>query len=292
MARRRSYRYRSGKADAQALAAIFALIAACIAGVFWLIVRVSRWYIGKWRQSDRRGRMILAGGLAGILVVLCGIGALSNPSPRTSSSAAPVSQAALVAAPRATEFDSPATAVPLPTVPPSPTVAPPTATIVPTPPSGEVATGGNLRSEPRIALETVIGQLCPSDQIAYVSQQRVGDDLWYRIRVIERKADCTAKQVAVGAEGWASSTLLSEPSYAIEEYARVAQITLLPATVLPTATPKPTAVPRPTAAPKPAVVPAPSGGRVGAICRDGTRSSATGRGACSHHGGVAQWLYR
>lgn len=34
-----------------------------------------------------------------------------------------------------------------------------------------------------------------------------------------------------------------------------------------------------------------SGGRTGAICRDGTRSSATGRGACSHHGGVAQWTY-
>ena len=31
--------------------------------------------------------------------------------------------------------------------------------------------------------------------------------------------------------------------------------------------------------------------RVGAICRDGTQSSATGRGACSHHGGVAQWIY-
>jgi len=30
--------------------------------------------------------------------------------------------------------------------------------------------------------------------------------------------------------------------------------------------------------------------RVGAICRDGTRSYATGRGACSHHGGVSHWL--
>lgn len=30
--------------------------------------------------------------------------------------------------------------------------------------------------------------------------------------------------------------------------------------------------------------------RTGAICRDGWRSSATGRGACSHHGGVAYWL--
>ncbi len=32
--------------------------------------------------------------------------------------------------------------------------------------------------------------------------------------------------------------------------------------------------------------------RIGAICRDGTRSYATGRGACSHHGGVAYWLYK
>ncbi len=30
--------------------------------------------------------------------------------------------------------------------------------------------------------------------------------------------------------------------------------------------------------------------RVGAICRDGDRSYATGRGACSHHGGVDYWL--
>lgn len=30
--------------------------------------------------------------------------------------------------------------------------------------------------------------------------------------------------------------------------------------------------------------------RIGAICCDGTRSNATGRGACSHHNGVCQWL--
>lgn len=29
--------------------------------------------------------------------------------------------------------------------------------------------------------------------------------------------------------------------------------------------------------------------RIGATCKDGTSSSATGRGACSHHGGVARW---
>ncbi len=31
--------------------------------------------------------------------------------------------------------------------------------------------------------------------------------------------------------------------------------------------------------------------RVGAICNDGTTSKATGRGACSHHGGVKEWIY-
>src|SRR5690606_29647822 len=30
--------------------------------------------------------------------------------------------------------------------------------------------------------------------------------------------------------------------------------------------------------------------RVGAKCNDGTTSTATGSGACSHHGGVAYWL--
>ncbi|RYE37848.1 MAG: DUF3761 domain-containing protein [Sphingobacteriales bacterium] len=30
--------------------------------------------------------------------------------------------------------------------------------------------------------------------------------------------------------------------------------------------------------------------RTGAICCDGTRSYSTGRGTCSHHGGVCQWV--
>lgn len=30
--------------------------------------------------------------------------------------------------------------------------------------------------------------------------------------------------------------------------------------------------------------------RVGAVCRDGSGSNATGRGACSWHGGVAKWI--
>lgn len=31
--------------------------------------------------------------------------------------------------------------------------------------------------------------------------------------------------------------------------------------------------------------------RIGAVCRDGTWSSATGRGACSWHGGVSRWRF-
>jgi hypothetical protein len=32
------------------------------------------------------------------------------------------------------------------------------------------------------------------------------------------------------------------------------------------------------------------GARLGAICSDGWHSRATGRGACSHNGGVREWL--
>jgi len=33
----------------------------------------------------------------------------------------------------------------------------------------------------------------------------------------------------------------------------------------------------------------PSSLRVGALCKDGTTSTAIGRGACSYHGGVNYW---
>lgn len=48
----------------------------------------------------------------------------------------------------------------------------------------------------------------------------------------------------------------------------------------------------PVYTPTPTPAPAPQTGvRVGATCNDGSHSSATGSGACSHHGGVAYWLY-
>lgn len=54
-----------------------------------------------------------------------------------------------------------------------------------------------------------------------------------------------------------------------------------------TRTPAPTYTPpRTTQAPNQG-----SNGRTGALCRDGYSDHRTGRGACSGHGGVAQWLY-
>jgi hypothetical protein len=122
-----------------------------------------------------------------------------------------------------------------------------------------------------------------------MSQQTVGEDRWYLIRLSQLAADCSPSRVSAGTEGWASNILLSESSYSVEEYATLSGITLPTAIVAPTAVPKPTARPQPTARPAPA--PSTGGGRIGAICRDGTRSYATGRGACSHHGGVDYWLY-
>jgi hypothetical protein len=60
----------------------------------------------------------------------------------------------------------------------------------------------------------------------------------------------------------------------------------------PTAPPAPPA-PAPTVRPPTPYPTSPptEGTRCGAVCNDGSRSSATGRGACSHHGGVAYWVY-
>jgi hypothetical protein len=77
--------------------------------------------------------------------------------------------------------------------------------------------------------------------------------------------------------------------------------TAVPVVVAPTDT-RPAPAPTKTKARPPTATKAPipvqqsipgctgSGARYGAICKDGTRSTATGRGACSHHGGVREWL--
>ncbi|NJN18698.1 MAG: SH3 domain-containing protein [Oscillochloris sp.] len=76
---------------------------------------------------------------------------------------------------------------------------------------GSVLNGGNLRSEPAITPETVIGQVCPGDAVRFLEQITLDDGtIWFRIRVTESGPSCSPQQVTIGSEGWASATLLSE----------------------------------------------------------------------------------
>ena len=64
-----------------------------------------------------------------------------------------------------------------------------------------VTAAGNLRSEPRIAPETVTGSVAIGDTVAILENQTVEDRLWYRVRVNDDPAR----------EGWVSSTLVAAP---------------------------------------------------------------------------------
>lgn len=136
------------------------------------------------------------------------------------------------------------TALPTTTPQPSriPTVTPPP------PPVGQVSQVINVRSEPRVDPQTVVAKLCPGDSLAYVSMQQVGDELWFRVRVLATGSACDPLRASVGAEGWAAASVLAEPSYDIRQYAMQAGITL-PTAIPPTAVPT-RAPPPPPAAPQ------------------------------------------
>jgi len=77
--------------------------------------------------------------------------------------------------------------------------------------------------------------------------------------------------------------------------AAVATAPAATATTAPSATSVPATQVPPTQPPLPPAIPtvAPTiGDRTGAVCRDGTTSTATGSGACSRHGGVDHWIIR
>jgi hypothetical protein len=76
-----------------------------------------------------------------------------------------------------------------------------------------VASGGNLRREPRIAAN-VIGQLCAGDTVAVLGQQGAGATAWLRVRVTALNGRCVATRVPVGAEGWASASLIGRATAA------------------------------------------------------------------------------
>ena len=164
------------------------------------------------------------------------------------------------------------TLTPVSTKVPRPTVTEqPTRTPAPTPVqlTMTLARGGNLRSGPGTDYG-VINEITSNDTILVIAQRDVQGERWYQVKQGVKT-------------GWMSSRLFDTDSTQLDTLPVHKQ--LIP--------PPPTATPAPTAKPQPAAQPAPSsnsGQRIGAICNDGSRSSATGRGACSRHGGVSYWL--
>ena len=144
----------------------------------------------------------------------------------------------------------------VPSAPPTVTLEPlPSTTLAPSAPPtitpelidgvGLVAWGGNLRTEPRVTQASVIGLLWPGDQVMFIERRRVGEQVWYRIRVTLAGPGRSSVGVAAGTEGWSAASLLTAPGNTIP--------TLTP--VPPTPRPVP-----PTARPVPHV-PAPSTGQ-------------------------------
>lgn len=72
-----------------------------------------------------------------------------------------------------------------------------------------VTRGGNLRSQPELIPDTVLGQVCPGDSVVIFDQQQIGDVLWYYVVVDTTSVDCVPDRVPAGTEGWLSSLLLS-----------------------------------------------------------------------------------
>jgi hypothetical protein len=77
---------------------------------------------------------------------------------------------------------------------------------------GVVTNGGNLRREPRLAPETVIGLIWPGDQIMFLERRDVEGQTWFRIRLAKAADNRGGEGVAPGTDGWASATLLSQPT--------------------------------------------------------------------------------
>lgn len=95
----------------------------------------------------------------------------------------------------------------------TPVATAPAATIPPVIGQSSVVAGGNLRSQPVIADDTIIGQICVGDQVDLLEQTTAADGaLWYRIRLTTAAANCSPQRVSIGSVGWASSTLIAPPT--------------------------------------------------------------------------------
>ncbi len=112
---------------------------------------------------------------------------------------------------------------------------PPVADPAPAAPAQEVQqasviNGGNLRSEPLVAPETVLAQVCPNDTVQVLEQR----DTWARVKLVGLGPDCVAERAQLGQEGWLSLSLLGT----------ISTISLNDASAAPeTAVPPPAAIP-------------------------------------------------
>jgi hypothetical protein len=79
-----------------------------------------------------------------------------------------------------------------------------------------VTNGGNFRSEPRVAPQTVIGQVCPGDRITIDGSTKQGATIWYYATVSEVVADCDPAHVDAGTAAWLSATLVQVDGAAIQ----------------------------------------------------------------------------
>jgi len=186
----------------------------------------------------------------------------------------------------------PPTASPIPKATPaaSPTPVLSLTTVSSTPRAGP----GSLRTGPDITFSVIV-VLEPDTPITPI--ERTQDGKWWHVSITgqELAGWIHANQVS-GVEGLAPVPTVgwtTPPTVPKTAPTQASPTESLPTpTTVPTATrmPNPTQTPTLTSTPWPTSVPAPSV-RCGAVCRDGWRSDATGSGACSHHGGVAHWVY-
>lgn len=112
---------------------------------------------------------------------------------------------ALVAA-SATAQPTPA---PLATAPARSTPAPAGPTLAPAIGSGLVLNGGNMRSEPRRAANTVIGLVWPNDEISFLERRETDGLVWFRVVLVRPAANRGGQGVGPGVEGWVADILLS-----------------------------------------------------------------------------------
>ena len=75
-----------------------------------------------------------------------------------------------------------------------------------------VTNGGNLRTEPKTTHDTVIGQVCPGDEVTLLEKDQIDSTGWYHVQLRRQSLDCDPNRVKVGTTGWISRSLLSKPS--------------------------------------------------------------------------------